>query len=100
MVRYGRRRSDVDLAALVREVAEDADFEARSTNRSVQVTSIDKCSISGVEELLRSAVENVVRNAVRFTAEGTAVEVSLQKTEWLSRKLCGDQRERSRTWCS
>ena len=75
----GRRRSDVDLAALVREVADDADFEARSTNRSVQVTSIDKCSISGVEELLRSAVENVVRNAVRFTPEGTAVEVSLQK---------------------
>jgi signal transduction histidine kinase len=75
----GRRRTEVDLAALVREVAEDADFEARSTNRSVQVTSVDKCSISGVEELLRSAVENVVRNAVRFTAEGTAVEVSLHR---------------------
>lgn len=75
----GRRRTDVDLAALVREVAEDADFEARSTNRSVQVTNIDNCSISGVEELLRSAVENVVRNAVRYTPEGTAVEVSLSK---------------------
>ena len=75
----GRRRTDVDLAALVRDVAEDADFEARSTNRSVRVTKIDKCSISGVEELLRSAVENVVRNAVRYTPEGTAVEVSLHK---------------------
>ena len=32
-----------------------------------------------MEELLRSAVENVVRNAVRFTAEGTAVEVALKK---------------------
>jgi two-component system sensor histidine kinase CpxA len=75
----GRRRSDVDLAALVRDVAEDADFEARSTNRSVRVTQIDKCSVSGVEELLRSAVENVVRNAVKYTPEGTAVEVSLHK---------------------
>jgi two-component system sensor histidine kinase CpxA len=28
--------------------------------------------------LLRSAVENVVRNAVRYTAEGTAVEVELR----------------------
>ena len=73
----GRKKSDVDLAALVREVAEDADFEARSTNRRVQVTTIDSCSISGVEELLRSAVENVVRNAVKYTPEGTAVEVSL-----------------------
>jgi two-component system sensor histidine kinase CpxA len=32
-----------------------------------------------VEELLRSAVENVVRNAVRFTAEGTSVEIALSK---------------------
>ena len=75
----GRRRSEVDLAALVREVSDDADFEARSLNRSVQVVATDKCSINGVEDLLRSAVENVVRNAVRFTPEGTAVEVALRK---------------------
>jgi len=75
----GRKKTEVDLAALVREVAEDADFEARSTNRTVQVTKVDRCSITGVEELLRSAVENVVRNAVKYTPEGTAVEISLHK---------------------
>ena len=75
----GRKRTEVDLAALVHDVAEDADYEARSVNRSVQVVSSDKCSINGVEELLRSAVENVVRNAVRFTPEGTAVEVALKR---------------------
>jgi two-component system sensor histidine kinase CpxA len=75
----GRKRSEVDLDALVREVSEDADYEARSLNRSVQVVASDKCSINGVEDLLRSAVENVVRNAVRFTPEGTAVEVALRK---------------------
>ena len=75
----GRKRSEVDLDALVREVSDDADFEARSLNRSVQVVASDKCSINGVEDLLRSAVENVVRNAVRFTPEGTAVEVALRK---------------------
>jgi len=74
-----RKRTNVDLAALVHDVAEDADFEARSLNRSVQVVASDKCSINGVEELLRSAVENVVRNAVRFTPEGTAVEVALTR---------------------
>ncbi|HET9712920.1 MAG TPA: ATP-binding protein [Pyrinomonadaceae bacterium] len=75
----GRKRTDVDLTALVREVVKDADYEARSLNRSVQVVSSDNCSINGVEELLRSAVENVVRNAVRYTPEGTAVEVALRK---------------------
>lgn len=75
----GRKRTDVDLEALVRDVAEDADYEARSQNRTVEVVSSENCSIIGVEELLRSAVENVVRNAVHYTPEGTAVEVALRK---------------------
>ena len=79
MARTDASEREVDLTALVREVAEDADYEARSVNRSVQVVSSDNCSINGVEELLRSAVENVVRNAVRYTPEGTAVEVALRK---------------------
>lgn len=75
----GRKRTAVDLASLVRDVAEDADYEARSVNRSVQVVWTERCTINGIEDLLRSAVENVVRNAVRFTPEGTAVEVALQR---------------------
>ena len=74
-----RKRTVIDLASLVRDVAEDADYEARGVNRSVQVVWTERCSINGIEDLLRSAVENVVRNAVRFTPEGTAVEVALQK---------------------
>ena len=74
-----RKRTEIDLASLVRDVAEDADFEARRVNRSVQVVWTEHCTINGIEELLRSAIENVVRNAVRFTPEGTAVEVALQR---------------------
>jgi two-component system sensor histidine kinase CpxA len=67
-----------DLTNLVQEVASDADFEARARNRRVVLKQIDTCTATGYEELMRSAVENVVRNAVRHTAEGTAVEISLQ----------------------
>jgi len=74
----GLQRTEVDLARLVREVADDADFEARSRKRSVHIVTCDECSTTGTEELLRSAVENVVRNAVRYTAEGTEVEIALR----------------------
>jgi two-component system sensor histidine kinase CpxA len=67
-----------DLTNLVQEVANDGDFEARARHRSVAIMRADACTISGFEELLRSAVENVVRNAIRHTAEGTAVEISLR----------------------
>jgi two-component system sensor histidine kinase CpxA len=44
----------------------------------VVIQRADACTLSGFEELLRSAVENVVRNAIRHTSEGTAVEISLE----------------------
>jgi signal transduction histidine kinase len=74
----GMRRQPVDLAALVRDVAEDADFEARSRNRAVEIVGCEECETEGTPALLRSAVENVVRNAVRHTPEGTSVKVSLR----------------------
>ena len=67
----------VDLAALVKEVADDADFEARGRERSVRIVKSESLMIRGVFELVRSAIENVVRNAVRYTEAGTQVEVAL-----------------------
>jgi len=67
----------VDLCALVEEVAADADFEASALNRHVRVVRCDPCTVNGSSELLRSAIENVMRNGVRYTADATEVEVSL-----------------------
>lgn len=71
------RKSEFDLAALVRSVAGDADFEARSRKRSVKLESPPGCTIVGNEQLLRRAIENVVRNAVQYTAAETDVLVKL-----------------------
>jgi two-component system sensor histidine kinase CpxA len=68
----------IDLANLVLEVVNDADFEARSINRRVKATGIETCFVEGDDELLRRAIDNVARNAVRYTADGSAVEVSLR----------------------
>lgn len=68
----------IDLAQLVDEIAEDADFEAQSRNRSVRVVHTSPVTTRGNQELLRSAVENIVRNAVRHTDENTEVEIALR----------------------
>ena len=62
---------------IVASVADDANFEARPLGKSVKMTGDGSCMVDGNEALLRSAVENVLRNAVRYTKEGTAVEVSV-----------------------
>lgn len=74
-----------DLMNLVQEVANDADFEARARNRRVTLEPGETCLIDGFEEMLRSAVENVVRNAVRHTAEATNVEISLAANDSVAR---------------
>ncbi len=71
----------VNLAGLIESIAADADFEARSRKRAVHIVQSDECQTRGSENLLRSAIENIVRNAVRYTPENTAVEISLQKEE-------------------
>lgn len=70
-------REPIELAELVKDVAADADFEAQAKDRFVEVSSAEQCTIVGSESLLRSAIENVLRNAVRYTAERTVVDVSL-----------------------
>ncbi len=72
-------KSSVDLQNLVHEIAADADFEARSVNRRVRVEANRGAVIQGSEELLRRAIENVVRNAVRYTAENSTVEIVLER---------------------
>jgi two-component system, OmpR family, sensor histidine kinase CpxA len=69
----------VDLELLVRQIASDADYEARDRNRVARVVASESWVTTGSEELLRRAVENVVRNAVRYTAENTEVEISLRR---------------------
>jgi two-component system sensor histidine kinase CpxA len=68
----------VALEELVQQVIDDADFEAKALNKSVKAVRLEQCRVAGSVELLRSAVENVVRNAVRYTPQGSAVEVGLQ----------------------
>ena len=73
-----QHKSEFDLTRLVRDITDDANFEARGRKRSVKFETGQPCTIVGTEHLLRRAIENVVRNAVQYTAAGTEVEVQLR----------------------
>lgn len=74
-------KSPVDMKGLVEQIVSDADFEAAAKGKAVKILRADECTTFGNENLLRSAVENVLRNAVRYTDKGTTVEVSLESNE-------------------
>jgi two-component system sensor histidine kinase CpxA len=70
-------RQPTDVTALVAEVVAEADVEARASDRRVVAEAAKPWVRSATPDLLRSAIENVVRNAVRHTNPGTTVEVSI-----------------------
>lgn len=69
---------EINLTKLVTEIVSDAHFEATALSRGVELTGADRVSVKGNEPLLRRAIENVLRNATRYTPEGTNVNVSLK----------------------
>ena len=75
------QKSAVNLAEMLHEICKDADFEAQSRNCRVKCVIADACIVMGHARLLHSAIENVVRNATRYTREGTEVEIRLEKAQ-------------------
>ncbi len=73
-----RKLEPVQLDSLVTDVVEDSRIEADARGVKVELTVPTGIKLSGDEELLRRAVENVVRNAIRYAPVGTAVEVAVK----------------------
>ena len=78
-------KEPVDFAHLVASIAEDARFEAEARGRGVALDirndGADDPQVLGNPALLHRAVENVVRNALRYTPEATAVQIELRVSE-------------------
>lgn len=66
----------LNLTKLVETVAADADYEAKAKQKTVKIIEKQDVQVLGNENLLRSAVENVLRNAIRYTKSN--VEISLK----------------------
>lgn len=80
----------VSLRALLDEIAKDANFEASAKHCQVRVEGVKECEVRGSHELLYSAIENVVRNAVRYTPPESNVEIELHCNGNFSRVIVRD----------
>lgn len=70
--------TNVDLTNLLSQIVRNAEFEAGELKGGVNLTTSGRCMVRGSAELLHSAIENVVRNAVRYTDKGTSIEVCMR----------------------
>ncbi len=68
-----------NVAEIVRQIVKDANFEATKQNKGVKLIKDESCYLEINSELLGSAIENIVRNAVTYTQENTNVEIAIEK---------------------
>jgi two-component system, OmpR family, sensor histidine kinase CpxA len=68
------------LQSLLEEILPDAEYEAKQRKASVMLDAECECMIEGRRELIYRAIENVVRNAIRYTEEGSEVEIRLHRS--------------------
>ncbi len=86
-----REQENVPLDDLLRDLVEDCALEAGAKGVRLALVASESCWVRGEGELLRRAVENVVRNAIRHTPEGSEIGITLERHQGSSRIAVRDQ---------
>ena len=69
------------LNALVQDLLPDAEFEAEQRSCKIRILSQCDCMVQGNPELIYRAIENIVRNAIRYTRQESVVELKMSCEE-------------------
>jgi signal transduction histidine kinase len=75
-----RHFHEIALADLLHDVLDDSAVESEARQCCLRLTVANGLRTLGDRELLRRAVENVVRNAMRYAPEGSDIEVNLTRS--------------------
>jgi signal transduction histidine kinase len=75
------RRESFDLRALLEQAVADTQLAAQRRQVAIALQAPEALPYSGDQRLLRSAIGNVLGNAVKFTHEGSAISVRAERHE-------------------
>lgn len=67
------------LCPLLRKIIDDANFEGEANQRRVVLKNCEGIELKLDAVLIQSAIENVIRNALRYTPRGAAVQVNVEQ---------------------
>jgi len=79
MISQVLKRERFELDDVIEEVVRDANFEGAVKNCTIALRGAANNAVLGSRELLRSAIENVLRNAVRYSPNNTPVEMQIAR---------------------
>jgi two-component system sensor histidine kinase CpxA len=80
-IRDLHRSTDLSLNALIQDLLPDVEYEAEGRDCRIVTSTPRDFIVSGDSDMLRHAVENIVRNAIRYSPPGGTVEINIDTEE-------------------
>lgn len=74
-----QKAETVPLDELLADLVYDSLLEAKAKDCTLLLKAPKAMTLSGDEELIRRAVENVIRNAIRYAPPGSAIDIDLKR---------------------
>lgn len=68
-----------ELGRVLEKIASDARYESKTRNIEVRLLRRKEITFTGHQRLIESALENVVRNAVKYTRDDSSIEITLDE---------------------
>ena len=81
----------VSLDELLDMIVEDCSIEAQARNCELHLSGAPQITVIGDPELLRRAIENIIRNAIRYSPQGAPVDIKLDDSGSVARISVRDQ---------
>jgi two-component system sensor histidine kinase CpxA len=76
---HDRQTTSFRIGTVTEEAYADASFEAGQMNKTVVIRSSEDFTVSGYPDILRRALDNILRNALRFAREHGTVYLDLRR---------------------
>jgi signal transduction histidine kinase len=86
-----RGAESVSLSAIVHEVVRDCSVEAEMRGCRIELSGVIDGDALGSRELVRRAIENVLRNAIRYSPSGAPIQVALSESDQSARIVIRDE---------
>lgn len=71
-------REAIDVNVLLENLVANCNFEVSADDKRIVIVESDAAIIEGDPALITSALENVIRNAARYTEPGTTVDIDMR----------------------
>lgn len=69
--------TSIDLVSMIQSIIDDANYEAQHLPSTIRLTAPAHCFIHANGALLRSAIENIVRNALKYTEKDQPIAITI-----------------------